>query len=89
MSVRNWIDEKLMSLRMGAPVRIANNGKPIDLVTIRYKDVYLFIDFDAESGEPTGGFSWSEDPTMNPTVLIREVWVAEPPITGERKGRDE
>jgi hypothetical protein len=78
MSIRNWIDEKITSLRVGVPVRIANEGKPIDIITIRYKDFYFFIDIDSEYGEPTGGFGWSEDPTMNPTVPIRDMWVASP-----------
>ena len=79
MSIKNWVDEKIASLRVGVPVRIANGGKPIDVVTIRYKDFYFFVDIDVESGEPTGSFGWSEDPTMNPTVPIREIWTASPP----------
>lgn len=78
MSIKNWIENKLLSLRVGTPVVIANNGKPIDEITIRYKDYYFFIDLDAETGEPTGGFGWSEDPTMNPTVPIRDILVATP-----------
>lgn len=71
---------KLKSWFLGeTPVYLANNGKPIDVVTIRYKDLYFFVDIDVESGEPTGGFGWSHDPTMNPTVPIREVWEAKPP----------
>lgn len=78
MSLRNWIDEKLSSMRVGAPIRIANDGKPVDVVTIRYKDLYFFVDIDVESNEPTGSFGWSHDPTMNPTVPIRDIWVAKP-----------
>lgn len=76
MSIRNKITELIYSFRAGAPVRIANNGKPIDVVTIRYKDFYFFVDIDVESGEPTGTFGWSEDPTMNPTVPIRDILIA-------------
>lgn len=76
MSLKNWFNEKKATLQVGVPIKIANNGKPVDVVTIRYKDFYFFIDIDVESGEPTGGFGWSEDPTMNPTVSIRDIWVA-------------
>lgn len=78
MSIKNWIENKWLSLRVGTPVVIANDGKPIDEITIRYKDYYFFIDLDAETGEPTGGFGWSEDPSMNPTVLVRDILVATP-----------
>ena len=76
--IRNWVNDKIASIQVGAPVHIANGGKPIDVVTIRYKDFYFFIDIDAESEEPTGEFGWSGDPTMNPTVPIRDIWVANP-----------
>lgn len=79
MSIRNWFEEKIASVRVGAPVKIANDGKSVDVVTIRYKDLYFFVDIDTESSEPTGDFGWSEDPTMNPTVPIREIWTAQPP----------
>lgn len=72
------IRDLLTSIRVGAPVRTANNGKPIDEITIRYKDFYFFIDIDIESGEPTGDFGWSHDPTMNPTVPIRDILIAKP-----------
>ena len=83
MNIRRWIDYKITSILTGIPTSIANNGKPIDVVTIRYKDLYFFVDIDVESEEPTGSFGWSEDPTMNPTVAIREFWTAEPPKTKE------
>lgn len=77
--VRNWFTEKMFWLRTGTLIHIANDGKPIEQITIRYKDLYFFIDLDEESGEPTGDFGWATDPTMNPTVLIRDIWVASPP----------
>lgn len=79
MSIRNWIENKWLSLKVGTRIEVANDGKPTEVVTIRYKDLYFFVDIDLESGEPTGGFGWSEDPTMNPSVLIRDVWVAQEP----------
>lgn len=79
MSIKNWIENKWLSLKIGVPVVVANDGKPVDVVTIRYNDLYFFIDIDVESGEPTGSFGWSHDPTMNPTVPIREIWTANPP----------
>lgn len=82
MSVQNWISEQITRIRVGAPVSIANNGQPIDVVTIRYKEFYLFVDIDVKTGEPTGDFGWSRDPTMNPNVLIRDIWAACPPKAG-------
>jgi hypothetical protein len=84
MSVKNWIEEKIYLLKVGAKVEIANDGKPIDQVTIRYKNLYFFVDIDSESGEPTGDFSWSDDPTMNPTVSIRNIWTAVAPTKGDK-----
>lgn len=78
MSIRNWFNEKKLSLQTGVTVKIANNGNSADVITIRYKNLYFFVDIDTESQEPTGGFGWSEDPTMNPTVPIREIWTATP-----------
>jgi hypothetical protein len=74
-----WLKNKWLSLKIGVPVSVANGGKPIDVLTIRYNDLYFFVDIDVESGEPTGGFGWSDDPTMNPTVPIRDILVAKPP----------
>lgn len=74
----NWLSEKYLTLKIGTPVHIANDGKPIDQVTIRYKDFYFFVDIDIESGEPTGDFGWSTDPTMNPTVPVRGILIATP-----------
>lgn len=79
MSIKQWIENKWLSLKVGVPVVVANDGKPLDVITIRYKDLYFFIDIDSETQEPTGGFGWSEDPTMNPTVPIRDIWTAKPP----------
>jgi len=71
-------------MRVGVPVHTLNNGNPVDTVTIRYKDYYFFIYLDGESGKPTGDFGWSDDPTMNPTVPIRDIWVATPPKKGKK-----
>jgi len=84
MSIKQWLENKWLSLKVGVPVVMANDGRPIDVVTIRYKDIYLFVDIDVENGEPTGSFGWSDDPTMNPTVPIRDIWVAAPPLKEER-----
>lgn len=79
MNIPRWIEDKLMTLRTGVRTEVVNDGNPVDVITIRYKDVYLFVDIDVESGKPTGDFGWSHDPTMNPTVPIRDVWTAKPP----------
>jgi hypothetical protein len=61
----------------GDKMKLTNlkDGKAIESVVIRYKDLYFDIDLDAETKEPTGGFGWSHDPTMNPTVPIRDIWL--------------
>lgn len=86
MSISNWIRDKTTSLRVGASVHTVNNGNLINSVVIRYKDLYFDITVDAETQLPTGDFGWSTDPTMNPTVAIRDIWVASPPT--ERLGLD-
>lgn len=73
--LKNWIERKLFWLKTGVQMEVANNGKPIDQVVIRYKDYFFMIDLDAESGEPTGGFGWSEGTPMTP-VPIREHYTA-------------
>lgn len=77
MSIRNWFEEKAATLRVGAPVKIANDGKAIDEVVIRYKDFYFSIWVDAETGEPTGDFGWSRDFGMFPATPVREHLKAE------------
>lgn len=84
MKLFNWIEERVASLKAGVPVRIANDGKPIDVLVIRHKDIYFYIDIDVESGEPTGGFGWSTDPTMSPTP-IRDILIATPSKSGDPK----
>ena len=63
---------KLRALVLGeTPIYEANDGKPIDQVVIRHKNYFFMIDIDAESGEPTGEFGWSEGTPMT-HVPIRE-----------------
>lgn len=57
------------------PIYEANDGKPIEEVVIRYKDFFFVIDFDVETGEPTGEFCWSEGTAMTHTP-IREFYTA-------------
>lgn len=76
-SLKTKLRDIVSSIKVGAPVVTANDGNPVDVVTIKCREYYLFVDFDAESGEPTGDFSWSDDPTMNPTVPIRDVLIAQ------------
>jgi len=72
------IFEKLwFRAKTGANIEIANGGKPIEQVTIECRGYYLFVDFDVDSGEPTGDFGWSEDPTMNPTVPVKDILFAD------------
>lgn len=77
MNIKTWVESKLISARVGVTVKIANNGKPIDELVIRYKDYFLMIDLDAETGEPTGNFGWSDTPMTH--TPIRDFWTAHPP----------
>lgn len=77
MRIRQWLENKWLGIKLGIPVEIANDGKPIEVITIQYKDVYFFVDIDSETQEPTGGFGWSQDPTMNPTIKLKDILVAE------------
>lgn len=70
------LQNPIKALFGATPIYLANDGKPIDTVTIKYKDVYLFIDIDAETEEPTGNMGWSHDPTMNPQKTVREILIA-------------
>ena len=71
----NWIECKLFWLKHGVKLEIANDGKPTEQVVIRYKDFFFEIDFDAESGEPTGGFGWTHGSPIT-HVPIREFYTA-------------
>ena len=70
-----WINDKAFELRTGIKTEVANDGKPVEEVVIRYKDFYFTILLDAESGEPTGNFGWSEGNPMT-HVPIREFYTA-------------
>lgn len=77
MSIRNWIDEKIISARVGAVVKIENDGKPVNELVIRYKDYFFMIMLDGETGDPTGSFGWSQGSPVT-HIPIREFWTAEP-----------
>ena len=67
---------KFKSLIFGAtPIYLANDGKSIDQIVVRYKSFFFMIDIDAESGEPTGNFGWSEGEPITPTP-IKEFYTA-------------
>lgn len=64
---------KLKSLVFGdTPIHMVNDEKPVDEVVIQYKDIYISMFIDLETGEPTGDFAWSHDPTMF-SIPIREI----------------
>ncbi len=67
----NWLQRKLYKVKTGADIKIANDGKPIEQLVIKYKDFYFGIDIDVESGEPTGDFGWSNDAMMFPSTPVR------------------
>lgn len=72
--IRNWLEAKAFWLKTGTKIEIANDGKPVEPVVIRFKDYYIEILLDAETGEPCG-WGWSEDPGMS-HVPIREHYIA-------------
>lgn len=66
---------KLKSALLGQPpIYLANNGRETEQVVIRYKEFFLYVDFDVESGEPTGEFGWSHEPMTH--TPIREFYTA-------------
>lgn len=60
----NILQRLLFKLKTGAGIEVANGGKPVDEIVIRYKDFFFGIMIDVETGEPTGDFGWSKDPGM-------------------------
>ncbi len=81
--VKRWLDDKLFQAKTGITTRTINDGNPVDEVVIRYKDYYFGVMLDTESGEPTGDFSWSEDPTMFHAPLREHYIVIRPPQRDE------
>lgn len=75
-NARQWIESKMFRLTKGYRLRIANEGRPIKQVVIRYEDLFFTIDLDSETGDPTGGFGWSRQGGMTPLVPIREYYTA-------------
>jgi len=76
MSIRTWIEEQALWLKTGARIKIANDGRDTEQIVIRYKDFFLQIDFDAESGNPTGGFGWTHGAPIT-HVPVREFYTAQ------------
>lgn len=76
--LKNWLDKTLFWLKTGHRLQIANDGKPIEQLVIRYKDLFFMIDLDAETLEPTGSFGWSQGTPMT-HIPIREHYVASRP----------
>lgn len=75
---KRWLESKLFWLKTGIHMEVANNGRSVEEIAIRYKEFYFGIMLDAETGEPTGNFGWSRDATMF-QAPIREHYVAERP----------
>lgn len=79
MSKPNWWQRRKIGFKLGhptAPWELINDGKPVQSLVIRYKDLYFDVKLDAETGEPTGDFGWSRDPHMFPDVNINDFWTA-------------
>lgn len=78
----NWWQRRKIGMSQGAPLapwRTLNDGKPVQSLVIRYKDIYLDVKLDGETDLPTGDFGWSRSPHMFPDVNINEFWRAVPP----------
>lgn len=71
----NWLEENLFFLKTGSRLKIANDGKPVDEVIIRYKDYYFSIMTDCETGDPTGYFGWTHGSPVT-HVPIRDFYTA-------------
>ena len=86
--LKNWLESKLFWLKTGAKMEIANGGEPVEHVVIRYKEYYLEVEFDVETGKPTGGFGWSENPMMF-HVPVRDILYTSNPTHQPKGGQDE
>lgn len=75
MSVKTWIEEKLLWAKTGVTIKIENDGNPVEPIIIRYKDLYFEIMIDAETGQPTGSFGWTQGNPIT-QVPIREFYTA-------------
>ncbi len=74
--IRNWLEEKLFLVKTGVNIKIANDGKPVEHIVIRYQDFFFEIEFDVESGEPTGDFGWTQGSPIT-HVPIRDFYIAQ------------
>lgn len=52
--------------------KILNKSKEVEQIVIQYKDLFFEITLDKQTGEPTGDFGWSTDPT-NLSVNLRDI----------------
>ena len=75
LEVKRWFEYKKFWVKTGIPMEVANNGKPIDELVIRHKDLFFIIDIDCESGLPTGHFCWCQDSPITHTS-IRDFYTA-------------
>lgn len=73
--MKDWFERKMFWLKTGTRMELANGGKPIDELVIRYKDIFFNIDIDYESGLPTGEFSWTQGTPITHTP-IRDFYTA-------------
>ena len=81
------IEKLFFKMKTGYDIRQLNNGKPVEQLVIRYKDMYFDITLDAKTGKPTGDFAWSNDLFMH-NVKVRDIYVAtriKLKKTGEKK----
>lgn len=79
----NWIKSKLFWLRTGYGLEVVNEGNPVKQIVIRFKDHYIEVMLDVETGEPVN-FGWADDPSMF-HVPLREHYLAVPQTEYESK----
>lgn len=73
--LRHYLNAAGLWLTTGNTIRMVNDGEPVEPVVIRYKEFYIELLVDTQTGEPRS-FGWSTDATMSP-VPIREHYIAE------------
>lgn len=73
--LKHRLEEYAFWLKTGAKIKIANNGKPTSQKVIRLDGYFFEIDFDVETGEPTGDFGWTYGSPIT-HVPIREFYTA-------------
>lgn len=69
------LPEKIFLRLLGYKTTIANEGRPVEDLVIKHRDIYMSILLDGETGEPTGHLSWTkEQSNASPVTSVNEYY---------------